>query len=77
MTVIEALRRCYARGARLRVTEAGVVEGAGADTVALSADAAYVARAVRLLDYLRELAGEGPMRQGTVSYTHLRAHETN
>ena len=63
MTTLEALRRCYARGARLRIAD-GVVEGAGADTVTLSADLAYVARAVPLLDYLRDLAGDGPMRYG-------------
>ena len=63
MTTLEALRRCYARGARLRIAD-GIVEGAGSDTVTLSADLAYVARAVPLLDHLRELAGDGPMRYG-------------
>ena len=63
MTTLEALRRCYARGARLRIAD-GVVEGTGCDTADLSADLAYVARAVPLLDYLRELAGDGPMRYG-------------
>lgn len=45
------------------MTEAGIVEGAGADTVVLSAEIGTASRAIPILDAARERVGEGVMRE--------------